>query len=1156
MATDKLADAVDWSQFEPVETPGLAPVPASNLSPDVDWSQFTPAEISAAGPQTKIEAEVEPWTSDIQYDLNHLARSPKKFHPEYENPDAKTGDLTDILGSATSQALNTGSHAYRGLLAAHAGLRELTTPQYVKDLDPEFNDAAFAAIDQQREVEAGLHRPNSNLGAFAGGALAGFGPSGILSMMTGGQDVIAEGGTVAAALKQQAIDAALAEASAGTGMLGRSAPSRVALQGGTQVGLGAAARKLEGHDALDPGAMGSDFATGAFGALFPNGRERAPEAPPPPRGGPDITGDAGYYETKRPGTPPLVEPAPPNAREQAAFHDGKRVADELVGSTDAVSPRVEAPPPETEPAPENAAPAVAPEAVESNTRQIGEPIQGGSKILFRGDPDALNAQLDAAGQPRGLVMVQDGEPVGIYVPKNRAADVANLLENTNATEARQQPENDQQQYQDRNPGRTEAEAGGGNRVPEGGQDKAPEIDSFDIDSFDHYHGGPSPLHEINSGGLFGGLFGASSKSAALSHGDVLHGLRSPKPLSDHDLNYEIEGAYGHALKLAHGDEEVADSIMSADTPVPEKLSGKDDGEISWELQRLRGKLASELGYTSVEMLDEHGTTWLYLPGSEVVPFTKESGEWVAQGRRQQESRQEPQAEVAPAAPSARVQPESSAETPPKAAHPLGRLGELLDHRDRLSTGEQGELVNLLAEDRLRPKVGGRNLPEGIHNMTAMAEAEARGELGGDSGFADADNFKRTNDRLGHETGDQVIHTMAEVFRDALHEQNPAARVYSRGGDEFVFRNATKDQIHAAMTKASERLSGIELSAVDKDGNVQTQKGVRFSYGTGENPKSAEDAQYRDKQDRAARGLRTERATDAERVVAEPAQPGIPPGADRGQASTKVVPFVPRETSTVSSAPAEGAKVLEHSTTAAPDEPAANDENVTGIKHAKVAEERALKQKDELHYEGKRTFGDAWDSASEKLKKDPAYATTLAKVIVEKPRALNAEESAALIQDRMRIQNWHRKFVEEASSAMESGDIEREAHARAAMMDLEGQLEISDQASKASGYEQGFGLAARRMMAKEDYTMAAVATRAKVAAERPITHEERAKLEALTKRVEELDAQLAEQQKARAESRARPVSPKAKKSADDEFKALAARLKAIRAEEQLIPGCTV
>jgi len=130
---------------------------------------------------------------------------------------------------------------------------------------------------------------------------------------------------------------------------------------------------------------------------------------------------------------------------------------------------------------------------------------------------------------------------------------------------------------------------------------------------DYFHGSDdSDLTEIRETGVFGGLFATTNEAAARSHGSILYVVRSPRPLTNYKLNYEIEGAWELAVELCDGDEARAEAIMSPECP-----SDSADAEDGWELQRLRGELARRLGYTSVEMRDEHGTTWLCLPGCHV-----------------------------------------------------------------------------------------------------------------------------------------------------------------------------------------------------------------------------------------------------------------------------------------------------------------------------------------------------------------------------------------------------------------------------------------------------------------------------------------------------------------------------------------------------------
>lgn len=135
---------------------------------------------------------------------------------------------------------------------------------------------------------------------------------------------------------------------------------------------------------------------------------------------------------------------------------------------------------------------------------------------------------------------------------------------------------------------------------------------------EHFHGSHKTISSIRADGVFGGLFGASSKASALSHGPIIHTIISERPLTDFELNYSTEGAWEAAIEIANGDEAVAECIMSASCPPLDSCEPEDAGEQGWEFQRLRGLLAAKLGFTSVEMRDEHGTTWLCLPGCSVT----------------------------------------------------------------------------------------------------------------------------------------------------------------------------------------------------------------------------------------------------------------------------------------------------------------------------------------------------------------------------------------------------------------------------------------------------------------------------------------------------------------------------------------------------------
>lgn len=131
-----------------------------------------------------------------------------------------------------------------------------------------------------------------------------------------------------------------------------------------------------------------------------------------------------------------------------------------------------------------------------------------------------------------------------------------------------------------------------------------------------YHGSHDIVTEITTDGIFGGIF-AAGLQVARSHGDVIHRIISPRPLTNAIIYMEDYGL--EALELADGDVELADAILDPGCPAPEFLIEEIGchAEADWYVQALRGTLARLLGYTSVQMYDEHGTTWLCLPGCEV-----------------------------------------------------------------------------------------------------------------------------------------------------------------------------------------------------------------------------------------------------------------------------------------------------------------------------------------------------------------------------------------------------------------------------------------------------------------------------------------------------------------------------------------------------------
>lgn len=228
--------------------------------------------------------------------------------------------------------------------------------------------------------------------------------------------------------------------------------------------------------------------------------------------------------------------------------------------------------------------------------------------------------------------------------------------------------------------------------------------------------------------------------------------------------------------------------------------------------------------------------------------------------------------------------------------------------------------------------------------------------------------------------------------------------------------------------------------------------------------------------------------------------------------------------------------------------APNQGPLTSVKNRVVADERAARGMDELNYEGKRTFGQAWDKARARMA-DETAGQSLAHSIVERPRALNAEENALLSMERARLNKQHRETMADIAHAMETKDIDAETMARGRLRDIEAQLEVADRAAKAGGAEGGFGLAARRMMTKEDYSLAEMLTEAKVRKGAELTPKDRARVEAIAARLDAVEKELAA---VRAQA-AKKATRRAPQSVQARYEDLKAQLRSIPKKEHTICG---
>lgn len=165
---------------------------------------------------------------------------------------------------------------------------------------------------------------------------------------------------------------------------------------------------------------------------------------------------------------------------------------------------------------------------------------------------------------------------------------------------------------------------------------------------------------------------------------------------------------------------------------------------------------------------------------------------------------------------------------------------------------------------------------GLGNRRAWAKIEADQSLPVKA-MLDVDSLKWVNDNLGHEAGDAYLVQVGEAMRRAGAEK--AARL---GGDEFAYAARTPEAADALAARINEELAQVRVEATTPDGSVITKTGAGVSYGRGANKGEADAGLYRNKSERTAQGLRSERGTEPAGVARSAAagKQGAVPGAGR------------------------------------------------------------------------------------------------------------------------------------------------------------------------------------------------------------------------------------------------------------------------------------
>lgn len=175
---------------------------------------------------------------------------------------------------------------------------------------------------------------------------------------------------------------------------------------------------------------------------------------------------------------------------------------------------------------------------------------------------------------------------------------------------------------------------------------------------------------------------------------------------------------------------------------------------------------------------------------------------------------------------------------------------------------------------------------------------------------------------------------------------------------------------------------------------------------------------------------------------------------------------------------------------------------TGIKNRTVDAERAKRDLPPAMEAGKQTFGEAWDRAMARMDKDPLYQERLVAELGDKPRAVTDIEDATLLHRQVDLQNEYGKATRDLAQAHDDGRLEDAAQEQARVADLSDKLYELYTINQAVGTETGRGLAARKMMAYEDFSLAKMELEKRAAkGGEQLTVDERAQVVGLQNKIE-------------------------------------------------------
>ncbi len=184
------------------------------------------------------------------------------------------------------------------------------------------------------------------------------------------------------------------------------------------------------------------------------------------------------------------------------------------------------------------------------------------------------------------------------------------------------------------------------------------------------------------------------------------------------------------------------------------------------------------------------------------------------------------------------------------------------------------------------------------------------------------------------------------------------------------------------------------------------------------------------------------------------------------------------------------------------------DKVTGIKNEAVDRQREAMGMQPIESPMRKLAPDNWEQNKEDVDTGKVDPRALAKSINDNPRNLSPEETNYLNYDRAKLQHEHAQTMDDIERARQDGDEQAESIARERLKRVEDDINNNDLAAKKAGTEWGLTGQARQKMVAEDYSLARVLQRARIASKSgEVPDVTRAKLELLTNQLAEANKQI-------------------------------------------------